>query len=238
MLLSQTIGKNVKQKRKIIKYSIKKIIRVKRRLWRRRIFCNVKANSRIEVGQQRRIKRRMRQTWKWRGQRKSYRVWKQFRFAGSIQIGRQRVYRLRRRYALAKIKFNYLRWKFGLRQFNITRRFNRRYLIDRNTDVFNGKECRLDIIIVFLGVCRNITVARKFINKRKVLINGRVVNNINFKVGAGVLIQFAEKLKYFQLNLTKNWCVFNRLLNGFLIVSLNMVEKRKDLKNKRLLTGR
>lgn len=238
MLLSQTIGKNIKLKRKIIKYSIKKIIRVKRRLWRRQLFCNIKVNSWIETGQQRRIKRRMRQAWKWRGQRKNYRVWKQFRFAGSIQIGRQRVYRLRRRYALAKVKFNYLRWKFGLSQLNITKKLNRRYLIDRNTDVFNGKECRLDIIIICLGVCRNVTVARKFINKRKVLINGRVINNINFKVGAGDLIQFAEKLNYSQLNLTKSWCVFNRLLNGFLIVSLNTIEKRKDLKNKRLLTGR
>jgi ribosomal protein S4 len=238
MLTSQSMGKNIKLKRKIIKYPIKKIIRVKRHLWRRKLFHNVKVNGRIEAGQQRRIKRRMRQTWKWRGQRKGYRVWKQFRFAGSIQIGRQRVYRLRRRYALAKVKFNYLRWKFRLSQLNVTRELGRRYLIDRNTDVFNGKECRLDIIIICLGVCRNITVARKFINKKKVSVNGGVVNNINFKIGAGDLIQFAEKLNYFQLSLTKDWCVFNRLLNGFLIVGLNTIEKRKDLKNKRLLTGR
>lgn len=238
MLTSQSMSKNIKLKRKMIKYPIKKVIRVKRRLWRRKLFHNVKVNGRIEAEQQRRIKRRMRQTWKWRGQRKGYRVWKQFRFAGSIQIGRQRVYRLRRRYALAKVKFNYLRWKFGLSQLNVTRELDGRYLIGRNADVFNGKECRLDIIIICLGVCRNITVARKFINKRKVSINGHVVNNINFKIGAGDLIQFAEKLNYFQLNLTKDWCVFNRLLNGFLIVGLNTIEKRNDLKNKRLLTGR
>jgi ribosomal protein S4 len=62
----------------------------------------------------------------------------------------------------------------------------------------------LDIIIICLGVCRNITVARKFINKKKVSVNGGVVNNINFKIGAGDLIQFAEKLNYFQLSLTKD----------------------------------
>jgi ribosomal protein S4 len=48
---------------------------------------------------------------------------------------------------------------------------------------------RFDSVVVKLGICRNITVARRLIKRSKLMINGKVANDFNIILERGDLIQ-------------------------------------------------
>lgn len=124
--------------------------------------------------------KRLPQKWTWRWNRKSSKVWKQFRFSQRYNLNNPRQIQVNRSFTTSRVLSNMLMWRYG---------FNRKQL--EFLDLKNSSN-RLDLVLVALKYARNISNARLLVQIGQITVNGQITHDPNFFISENDIIQMRK----------------------------------------------
>jgi len=154
------------------------LLKINRFLLRRK--CEIK-NRVLGIGMVKgQWSKRLPQKWKWRWNRKSSNVWKQFRFSQRYNLSNPRQIRVNRSFMTNRVLLNMLMWRYG---------FNRKQLGFLGS---KNSSNRLDLILVALKCARNISNARLLVQAGWVTVNGQITCNPNSFISENDIIQIRK----------------------------------------------